>query len=314
LMAFLPKAGKSFGPPKLPTLLLTVLRLPFALLPVIPALVLQVIGTLLVFYSFWVEPHKIRLTRQVLRSAKLKAGTPPIKILHLGDLHMERITQRERQLNRLIKQLKPDVILFSGDFLSISYLHDETAINHARQIISGWQAPYGVYAVTGSTAVDFEEPVKKILDGLHVRWLDDEAAHIELNGHRVNIAGVTCTHKPHIDTPRMEALAQSLPPGLNILLYHSPDLAPNAARTGAFDLQVSGHTHGGQVRLPVFGALFAGSLYGKRFESGRYQLDGMTLYVSRGLGLEGKGAPRVRFLCPPEAILWEITGTGSRGE
>jgi predicted MPP superfamily phosphohydrolase len=62
------------------------------------------------------------------------------------------------------------------------------------------------------------------------------------------------------------------------------------------------------VRLPVFGALFTGSLYGKRFESGRRQVGTMTLYVTRGLGLEGKGAPRVRFLCPPEIILWEIGG------
>jgi predicted MPP superfamily phosphohydrolase len=73
-------------------------------------------------------------------------------------------------------------------------------------------------------------------------------------------------------------------------------------------LQLSGHTHGGQVRLPLFGALYAGSLYGKRFESGRRQVGEMTLYVTRGLGLEGKGAPRVRFLCPPEMILWEIGG------
>jgi predicted MPP superfamily phosphohydrolase len=58
----------------------------------------------------------------------------------------------------------------------------------------------------------------------------------------------------------------------------------------------------------VFGALFTGSLYGKRLESGRIQLAGLTLYVSRGIGLEGKGAPRVRFLSPPEIILWELSG------
>jgi predicted MPP superfamily phosphohydrolase len=88
-------------------------------------------------------------------------------------------------------------------------------------------------------------------------------------------------------------------------LYHTPDLAPVAAAQGV-DLQLSGHTHGGQVRLPFFGALFTSSLYGKKFEAGRYQVGALTLYVSRGIGLEGKGAPRARFLCPPEMILWEI--------
>jgi predicted MPP superfamily phosphohydrolase len=97
---------------------------------------------------------------------------------------------------------------------------------------------------------------------------------------------------------------------LHILLYHSPDLAPLACQKG-IDLQLSGHTHGGQVRLPFYGAIFAGSLYGKRFESGRYQLADMTLYVTRGIGMEGAAAPRVRFLCPPEISVWEIHGTDS---
>jgi hypothetical protein len=71
---------------------------------------------------------------------------------------------------------------------------------------------------------------------------------------------------------------------------------------------LSGHTHGGQVRIPGMGAVYPSSLYGKRFEAGRYLLDRMTLYVSRGIGMEGLGAPRVRFLCPPEITLWEISG------
>ena len=59
----------------------------------------------------------------------------------------------------------------------------------------------------------------------------------------------------------------------------------------------------------AIGALFAASLYGKRFESGRRSVGDLTVYVTRGIGLEGKAAPRVRFLCPPEIILWEINGS-----
>jgi predicted MPP superfamily phosphohydrolase len=71
---------------------------------------------------------------------------------------------------------------------------------------------------------------------------------------------------------------------------------------------LSGHTHGGQVRLPFYGALVTASLYGKAFEAGRITLGSMTLYVSRGLGLEGTAGPRVRFLCPPEVVLWQLEG------
>ncbi|MCA1553353.1 MAG: metallophosphoesterase, partial [Chloroflexi bacterium] len=93
-----------------------------------------------------------------------------------------------------------------------------------------------------------------------------------------------------------------------ILLYHSPDLAPQAAALGTIDLQLAGHTHGGQVRLPFYGALLTSSLYGKQLEMGLYQLRDMLLYVSRGVGLEGMGAPRARFRCRPEVTLITLRG------
>jgi predicted MPP superfamily phosphohydrolase len=168
-------------------------------------------------------------------------------------------------------------------------------------------APLGVFAVTGSPAVDQDEVVPRVLEGMPLHWLRDERVTLRYRGRRYELVGLACTHKPFLDAPRLAEILAGGTPNVTILLYHSPDLAPDAARLGA-DLQLSGHTHGGQVRLPFYGTLYAGSLYGKRFESGRYLIDGLTLYVTRGIGLEGKGAPRVRFLCPPEIILWEIMG------
>ena len=309
LIAQLTRAGKSFGPTHTPTLLLALMRLPFALLPLPLALFFEAAGTLLVIYSFWVEPHTIRVTYQKLRTPKLKRGAP-IRILHLGDLHIERITGRERMLNRLVKELKPDLIVFTGDILNLSYLEDPTAQEQAHQIMGEWQADCGVYAVTGSPAVDRLNIFSEIVEGLPLHWLRGEEKMVEVKGQTIHLLGLTCTHKPFEDAPLLEKLTAESGGGFTILLYHSPDLAPNAAQNGKVDLQLSGHTHGGQVRLPLIGALFAGSLYGKRFEAGRYPVGPLTLYVTRGIGMEGKVAPRVRFLCPPEVIMWEIEGTG----
>lgn len=93
-----------------------------------------------------------------------------------------------------------------------------------------------------------------------------------------------------------------------LLLYHSPDLMPEAARAGV-DLFLAGHTHGGQIRLPLIGALVTSSIYWKRYEMGLYTEGHTRLYVSRGIGMEGLGAPRARFLCPPEIELFELRGT-----
>ncbi len=307
LLALLPRAHKSFGPAKPPTLALALLRALFAVLPLPLAMFAQGIGSALVIYAFWIEPHRVHVTRQSLRSPKLKAGIPPLRVLHLSDLHVERLTAREHQVLRRIRELQPDVILFSGDFLNLSNVEDPVAWEQARAFLRALHAPLGVYAVSGSPPVDKPEIVPQLLAGLdNIRWLRDERVTIMHHGQPIDLVGVTCTHNPSTDGTSLDNILHGDPEEFTILLYHTPDLAPTAAAQGV-DLQLSGHTHGGQIRAPFFGALFTSSLYGKRFEAGRYQLGGLTLYVSRGIGLEGKGAPRARFLCPPEIILWEIT-------
>lgn len=308
ILSLLPKFRRSYGPPKPPTLILAVMRMLFAFLPFPVAVTLQGIGTLLVIDGFWIEPFRLVVTHQKMRSAKLKPGKP-VKVLHLGDLHIERVTERERYLNKLVRKLKPDLILFSGDILNLSYIEDPVAWDEARSIIREWQAPGGVYVVTGSPAVDMEHIFPKLVDGLdNLRWLKEDRVSLEVNGQNLDVIGLTCTHKPFIDGPKLNGLVDHDQDRFTILVYHTPDLAPDAANTGKIDLQVSGHTHGGQIRIPKFGAPFAASLYGKRFESGRIQLGSLTLYVTRGIGMEGKAAPRVRFLCAPEIILWELDG------
>ena len=303
-LAALPRANVSFGPPRPVVLYLAVLRLPFAFLPLPYSAFIQFFGTLLVIYAFWIEPLRLTLTRQKLVTPKL---TSSLRILHLGDLHMERITSREKQLNRWVKQLNPDLILFSGDILNLSYLDDPTAIQQAREIISEWKAPLGTYFVSGSEAVDLPHDYPGLVEGLGITWLDNQTTMITNGVDEIDIIGVTCTHRPFLDAPLLEKLAGQLSNRFSILLYHSPDLAPNAANLG-IDLQLSGHTHGGQVCLPFYGPLFTASLYGRAFRSGIYKIKDLTLYITRGIGMEGKAAPRVRFLCPPEIILWEIEG------
>jgi uncharacterized protein len=314
LLAALPRRGVSFGPEKPPALLLAFMRLPFALLPLPFNIPLQAIGTALVIYGFWIEPQRLGLTRQSLRSPKLN-GSRPLRLLHLADLHAEiALTSREQQLLRMVREAQPDLIVFSGDFLNLSYLHDPRAQAAARHVLAQLDAPLGVYAVTGSPAVDLPEVVSPLIEGLpNLRWLRDECVTIHHDGHRLHLVGLTCSHKPFLDAPRLSQVVNgATPEAFTVLLYHTPDLAPEAAEAGV-DLQLSGHTHGGQVRLPLLGALYAGSLYGKRYEMGRLREGDMTLYVARGIGLEGKGAPRVRFLCPPEIVLWELCGDGQVG-
>lgn len=306
LLWLLPKKQISFGPDKPPTLLLAILRTAFAFLPVPVSISLQIIGTGLVVYGFWIEPHRLTVTHQRLVTPKFQPGKT-LRVLHLGDLHIERLTRREKQLAEQIRQLAPDLILFSGDILNLSYVEDPVAIQAAQQTIKEWQAPLGVFFVNGSEAVDLAHVFPNVIKELPVRWLNNESADLQLEDQPFRVSGAFCTHRPFLDSPALPGLTANANGQFHILLYHSPDLAPEASLAG-FDLMLSGHTHGGQVCLPVVGPLFTASLYGRKFQSGRYQIRDMVLYITRGIGLEGKAAPRVRFLCAPEIILWEITG------
>ncbi len=260
----------------------------------------------LFFYGYLYGPFDLRTTQVNLTFADLSAEMPPLRIVHLSDTHVERTTARERALVRRVNELEPDLIVFTGDYLNMSYLGDETAIDDFRSLVSQLRARYGIYAVRGS--VDGVDLTARLFDGLEVVVLENEHVRLDVHGQEVYVIGVACSHKLTIDYPRFDRALEGVPDdAFTILLYHSPDLVEKAVDEG-MDLYLAGHTHGGQIRLPFHGAIVTSSIYGKRYEAGLYHEGTTYLYVSRGLGMEGGGMPRVRFLCPPEIVMHTLQG------
>ena len=313
LLYSLPHTGRSFGPDKPATLALATLKaLPLHVLGMLAApwwsaLLVVAIISLLAFYSTWIEPFHIGVTRQRYITSKWQAG-PPLRLLQLGDMHIERVTPRERRLNQMIAELKPDIIVYTGDFVNLSNTHDPEAEAAIRSVISEWSAPLGVYCIPGTPLVETVERVQTFVKDLdNLKLLTNQWITINTPGGALNILGMVTTHDLDIDRAALKKMMLVAPKsGMSLLLAHAPDIAPEANEAG-LDLYLCGHTHGGQIRLPFIGALFSSSHLGNRFIMGRYELGRTTLYTSRGIGLEGLGAPRARFLCPPEIILWEIS-------
>jgi len=309
------RTGRSFGPDRPSALALTILImivtvvLGFLSAPWwLPLLLLAAISAM-VYYSTWIEPFRLGVTHQIYITDEWRADAPPLRLLQIGDIHVERITPRERHLNRLIQELKPDVIVFTGDFVNLSNTDDPEAEKAIRQIIGEWRAPLGVYCVSGTPLVEPLERVKAFVNGLdNLKLLPNQWITVHTPGGALNILGLVVTHDMERDRAMLKKMMLSAPKdGLHLLLMHPPDIAPEANGAG-IDLYLCGHTHGGQIRLPIFGAFFSSSQLGNRFIMGRYELGTTTLYTARGVGLEGLGAPRARFLCPPEIVLWEIRG------
>ncbi|MAS36730.1 MAG: hypothetical protein CL610_22185 [Anaerolineaceae bacterium] len=315
LLRALRTTGRSFGPEKPSVLALTLLQaLLLALLgvfqaPVWLALLVLVGVTALVFYATWIEPFRLGVTQQVLVTDKFAADAPPLRLLQVGDLHIERVTARERNLNQTIADLQPDMIIFTGDFVNLSNTDDPKAEAAIRDVIGEWRAPLGIYAVSGTPLVEPMARVEAFVTGLDsIKLLNNQWITVQTPGGPLNILGLTVTHDMEKDRALLKKMMLSAPKsGLHLLDFHPPDIAPEANDAG-IDLYLCGHTHGGQIRLPLIGAIFSSSHLGNRFIMGRYDLGKTTLYTSRGIGMEGLGAPRARFLCPPEIIVWEIRG------
>ncbi|MEA3308322.1 MAG: hypothetical protein U9Q70_02260 [Chloroflexota bacterium] len=317
MLALLPIAGRSWGPVTPSLLGLTTVRLLLSwllawLVPGQSGLllwgVLNAALALMAGYATWWEPFQLQVTeRKLSLGLTTKPEDRPLRLLHISDLHFEGHSPRETALLKAVETLAPDLIVLTGDYLNLSSVYDPASQTATRGLLSHLKAPLGTYAINGSPAVDVPTIIPRIFAGLTIHWLANQIATIEWLGRTLWLIGLDCTLSGEADRRRLQELRQTVPTAAPVLLlYHTPDLMPDAAALD-IDLYLAGHTHGGQLRLPLYGALFTSSRWGKRYEMGIYREANTTLYVSRGLGMEGLGAPRARFLAPPEIILWELS-------
>jgi predicted MPP superfamily phosphohydrolase len=257
--------------------------------------------------AYVIEPFWLETTHYDLGFVALDTNAPPLRIVHLTDLHIERTTGREIKVVDRVNALQPDLVVITGDLINTSYLDDPTAHDHWRWFVNQLDAPYGIY-VTRGTVEPSQEYMAQLVRGTTLRWLENEHVVLDIRGQRVALVGVATSHDLGRDVPRLDRALAGVPgDALTVLLYHSPDLVLHAAQRGV-DLYLGGHTHGGQIRLPFYGAVVTGSLYGRRYVSGLFQEGEMTMIISRGLGFEGGAAPRARFLCRPQIVSLTLQG------
>jgi predicted MPP superfamily phosphohydrolase len=260
--------------------------------------------------AYVVEPLAVEMTELSLALDHLDPALPPVRVVHITDTHIERYGFREMDVVRRVNALQPDLVVLTGDYLNLSNIDDPQAAQDFRHFVAQLEAPYGIYAVRGSVEVA-PDTMARLLEGTPVVWLEQEAVTLEVRGQRLALVGVACSHRQELDAARLAQAMSGLPDdAFTLLLYHSPDLIHEAAAQGV-DLYLAGHTHGGQLRLPFYGAIVTFSRYGRRYASGLFEEAGTRMYVSRGLGFEGGGMPRARFLCRPEVVSLELTGTGN---
>jgi predicted MPP superfamily phosphohydrolase len=255
--------------------------------------VLAVIGIGCWAYARFVEPNWIEVRHVTLHTPKLK--TVGFRLVQITDLHCDWRIRNEEKMVRIINELKPDIVVATGD-----YLNHRLGLPHLRDSLQRLRAPLGKFAVTGNQDLGWL-PRLDLLAGTGFRRLDQETVAATKGSESIGIFGINFIHS-NVPTGCLNTIPADR---FNVLLFHTPDLIEEVSgpRVG---LYLCGHTHGGQVCLPGYGALITFSKFGKKYESGLYRVGETTLYVNRGLGLEPRPGPQVRFLARPEIAVFDV--------
>ncbi len=247
-----------------------------------------------------VEPNWDEIERLEMPLARLEKAFDGYRIAQLSDMHLGDGMSRTR-LDGIVEKtnnLGADLIVLTGDYVSGDGLRWQKDLTGA---LSKLHARDGVVAVLGNHDIWADAKViRRALRDAGIRELNNDVHILRRGCAQTFIVGVD---DPWYGKPSVKPILARLPKqGAAILLAHEPDFADEFAQFGRFDLQLSGHSHGGQVCLPT-GAPIRLPAYGQKYPRGRYQVGEMILYTNRGVG--SSGIP-VRFNCRPEISLFTL--------
>ncbi len=259
--------------------------------------VLAIGAVLAVLYGFFVEPSWPQLTRVTLTLPHLPAAADGFTIVQLSDLHFGTTMshQRLRTVVELTNRTRPDLIVITGDFLIPIYAqpHLEREIAALAAILARLRARHGVVAIWGNHDRLSHPHLQRALDPRGITFLRNEAWPVPRGDAPFWIVGLDDLWG---GVPLPATAVRTVPPGAcSIALVHEPDYALTLTDY-PIDLQLSGHSHGGQVRLPFFGPLYV-PRDSRHFPEGLRRAGALQVYTNRGLGMTGLP---LRLFCRPE--------------
>jgi predicted MPP superfamily phosphohydrolase len=296
-------------------------RRPFLRLACGGALTALSAGVLGPAYALMVEPAWLDIARCTVELPALPPALDGLTVAQLSDMHVTSPADANHlgRAVEVVQRLAPDLVALTGDYVT----HDATHVALCAQALAPLQAPLGVYAVLGNHDVWTDaDHVATGLAEVGITVLRDAAVPLDAAGARLWIVGVDDvgrTNRPGARCnafagvweralARGSALLDELPPDeARLLLVHNPDVHEVLAAQRV-DLALSGHTHGGQVRLPLLGAPVLPSCYGQKYAQGLVQAPRWPVYVNRGLGTV---SPPVRLNCRPEVTLLTLRSAGA---
>jgi predicted MPP superfamily phosphohydrolase len=259
------------------------------------------LGCVLLAWAFVFEPDRVSVSEAVINLPGQPEIFDRLKLVVVSDIHAGAPHIKADKLRLLVEKIndvRPDLVLMLGDFVIQDVLGGEFVEPEIiAEQLKGVRAPLGVYAVLGNHDWWFDgERVGRALGQEGIRVLENDAARIEKDGQAFWLAGIAdlWTRQPDIAA----TLAKVTDDAPVIALTHNPDIFPRIPPRVI--LTLAGHTHGGQVNLPIFGRLVVPSQFGQLYAQGHIKEDSRHLFVTSGVGTS---ILPVRFRVPPEIVV-----------
>ncbi len=249
------------------------------------------------FYATHVAPFQLRLQQVDAAVAPDRVGHDTIRIAVLADIQTTAVGELERDAVHEAMAADPDIVLIPGDVLQVDGADLAAAAPAMRDLLSELHAPGGVFMVAG----DSENP-ERLAAGRppSVRLLEDEVVTTTVGDRTVAIGGTQLGYDTTAARRMKDELMAQDAGTVRILMSHRPDTVLGLPADADVDLTVAGHTHGGQISLPVVGPLITLTNVPRAVAAGGvHRVNGNQIYVSPGIGMERGHAPQVRFGVPP---------------
>lgn len=252
--------------------------------------------SLIVIYSIYIEPKYLTIKEYKIENKDIPDSFDGIKIIHFSDVHYKSSVDLNyiKKIIKKINSIKPDLVFFTGDFLDERYQYNETDIKNIENEFNKINSTLGNFAVTGDHDIKHKETFNKMFEKSFTILENEEKLLYYKETTPISLIGLSVTDVNY----EVLSTEQNY---YRFILTHEPD-EYEKIKDYNFNIQLSGHSHNGQIRIPFIGAIYTPK-GAKKYYDEYYKLNNKEIFISNGIGTSGIN---VRFNSRPSINLYRV--------